>query len=38
MANPLPADASGLQTYGVQINPRSAAEFRDFSVRALHEQ
>jgi len=38
MPNKLQPDPSGLQTYGVLVSPKSAAEFRDFSVRALREQ
>ncbi|HPD13721.1 MAG TPA: serine/threonine-protein kinase [Planctomycetota bacterium] len=38
MPNKLPADPSGLQTYGFVVNPKSRAEFRDFAVRALREQ
>jgi len=37
-ANTLPADPEGVQTYGFLVNPKSAAEFRDFSVRVLQEQ
>ena len=37
-ANKLPPDPKGILTYGFLVNPRSAAEFRDFSVRVLKEQ
>jgi len=38
MPNKLPPDPAGVQTYGFQVNPKSTAEFRDFSVRTLREQ
>lgn len=38
MPNKLAPDAAGLQTYGLVVNPKSRAEFRDFAVRALREQ
>ena len=38
MPNKLPPDPSGLQTYGFLVNPKSAAEFRDFTLRTLREQ
>ena len=37
-ANKLPADPAGIVTYGFLVNPASAADFRDFSVRVLQEQ
>ena len=36
--NPLTPDPKGIVTYGFLVNPNSAAEFRDFSVRVLQEQ
>jgi hypothetical protein len=38
MANALPPDPGGLQTYGLLVNPQSTAEVRNLTVRVLQEQ
>ncbi len=38
MPNKLPGRSDAVQTYGLVVNPGSAAEFRDLTVRVLQEQ
>ncbi|NQT86575.1 serine/threonine protein kinase [bacterium] len=38
MANKLQPDPAGVQTYGFLVSPKSTAEFRNLTVRVLHEQ